>query len=97
MVADAELAERWRAACAFVVIGAVFVVAGGLVAAVSGPTDFEQGSWLAAYLVLVGGVAQMVLGAGQAWLAVRIPPGRSTRIEAWSWNIGLVLAWSRHA
>ena len=83
-----ELTERWRAASTFVIVGAVCIVAGGLVAAVTGPTGFEQGSWLAAYLVLVGGVAQIALGGGQAWLARRVPPSRSTRIEAWSWNVG---------
>jgi hypothetical protein len=88
-LAEARLIERWRPARTFVVIGSIFVVAGGLVAAVSGPTSFERGSWLAAYLVLVGGVAQIVLGAGQAWLADRVPPDRSTRFEAWSWNAGV--------
>ena len=83
-----ELTGRWRAASTFVIIGAICVVAGGLVAALSGPTGFEQGSWLAAYLVLVGGVAQIALGGGQAWLARRVPRARSTRIEAWSWNVG---------
>jgi hypothetical protein len=85
-----EVAERWRAASTFVIIGSVCVVAGGLVAAVSGPTDFERGSWLAAYLVLVGGVAQIALGAGQAWVARCVPTARATRIEAWSWNAGVV-------
>lgn len=89
MVADADLVERWRSARSFVVIGSICVVAGGLVAAVSGPMDFERGSWLAAYLVLVGGVTQIVLGAGQAWLADRVPSRRSTLIEAWAWNIGV--------
>ena len=42
-------------------IGAVCVIAGGLVAAVTGPLDLAKGSWLAAYLVLVAGVAQVVL------------------------------------
>ena len=41
---------------------------GGAVAAVSDPFSFEQGSWLAAFLVLVGGVVQIALGAGQAAL-----------------------------
>lgn len=42
-------------------IGAVCVIAGGLVAAVTGPLALTKGSWLAAYLVLVAGVAQVVL------------------------------------
>ena len=33
------------------------------------PHRFEFGSRLAAHLALVGGVAQMAFGVGQAWLA----------------------------
>jgi len=36
--------------------GAGCVIVGGLVAAVTGPSGLEQGSWLAAYSVLVCGV-----------------------------------------
>ncbi len=49
-----------------VVLGALFIVLGGLVAAVTGPLDLVQGSWLAAYLVLVCGVAQFAIGTMQA-------------------------------
>lgn len=52
----------------FLILGTLAVIAGGVVAAVTRPTDFEKGSWLAAYLVLVGGVALVGLGAGQALL-----------------------------
>jgi len=61
------------AALPFLVVGAVAVVAGGVVAAVTRPTGFEQGSWVAAYLVLVGGVGLMALGTGQALLAPSAP------------------------
>lgn len=44
------------------VLGAACVVAGGLVAAVTAPLDLAHGSWAAAYLVLVGGVTQYVMG-----------------------------------
>lgn len=47
---------------AIVILGATFVVLGGLVAAVTGPMELMHGSWLAAYLVLVCGVAQFVIG-----------------------------------
>lgn len=50
------------AAFAMSVAGAGFVVLGGLVAAVTDPLDLARGSWLAAYLVLVGGVAQYAMG-----------------------------------
>ena len=38
------------------------VVLGGLVAAVTEPLDLTHGSWVAAYLVLVGGVGQGAMG-----------------------------------
>ena len=42
--------------------GICSVALGGLVAAVAQPLDLAHGSWLAAYLVLVGGVAQGAMG-----------------------------------
>ena len=50
---------------ALVVLGALFIVIGGLVAAVTGPLNLLHGSWLAAYLVLVCGVAQFAIGTMQ--------------------------------
>lgn len=85
-----RLVARWPAARAFVLVGCGSIVAGGLIAAVSRPTGLEQGSWLAAYLVLVGGVAQIGLGGGQAWMAAS-PPGPSVlRSEVAAWNLALV-------
>jgi hypothetical protein len=58
------------------------------VAAVNSAAPFGHGSWLAAYLVLVGGVSQVVLGAGR--LALHAPP--RTRglppAQLALWNIG---------
>lgn len=71
-----DLDPRVPAATPFVVVASTSIVVGGLVAAATGPTDFDKGSWLAAYLVLVGGVALMILGIGQAVFARR-PPARS--------------------
>ena len=66
----------------------VLIVAGGAVAAVNSAAPFGHGSWLAAYLVLVGGVSQVVLGAGR--LALHAPP--LTRglppAQLALWNIG---------
>lgn len=45
-----------------VMIGAVCIVAGGLIAAITSPLELVHGSWLAAYLVLVCGVAQFAMG-----------------------------------
>lgn len=85
-----RLVERWSAISAFVTVGALSIVAGGLVAATTRPTGFDDGPWVAAYLVLVGGVAQLVLGVGQAYLAPDPPSRSTTNLEAASWNIGLV-------
>lgn len=53
----------------YLIIGAVAVVAGGLVAAVARPANWDHGSWASAYLVLVGGVATWVGGSALAFLA----------------------------
>jgi hypothetical protein len=83
-----KLVARWPAARPFVVIGSASIVAGGLVAAATRPAGFELGSWLAAYLVLVAGVAQIALGGGQAWMAQAPPRSSAVRAEAWWWNFG---------
>jgi hypothetical protein len=80
---------RWRAARPFLVIGSLCTIAGGLVAAVTRPTGFALGSWTAAFLVLVGGVAQIALGAGQGWLADHPPSARRVRAEVLWWNVGV--------
>ena len=69
------------------VTGVCSVVLGGLVAAVTGPVDLAHGSWLAAYLVLVGGVTQCAMGQAR----LRRPAATSPR-RAWAqigcWNVG---------
>lgn len=87
----ARLAQRWRSSQMFVIIGATGVVAGGIVAAVTRPTGFEPGPWVAAYAVLVVGVAQIALGAGQAWLAATPPSRRLVGTEVICWNTAAVL------
>lgn len=84
--------DRMRSAGPFLVLGAVGVVAGGLLAAVTGPVDLEHGSWAAAYLVLVVGVAQIVFGTTQAALAVDArDAGGRRRAELACWNLGSLL------
>lgn len=85
-----DVVARWWAIMPFVAVGTVCTIAGGLVAAVSRPTNFGHGPWLAAYLVLVGGVGQIGLGAGQALLAGRVPSQGVVRVEVVSWNAGLL-------
>lgn len=78
-------------AAALTLTGTCCVVLGGVIAAVTGPLDLEHGSWLAAYLVLVGGVTQYAMGEARAR-----QPGRTQRV-AWGraqfggWNLGSAL------
>jgi hypothetical protein len=64
-----------RSTVRFLASASVLIVAGGAVAAVNSAAPFGHGSWLAAYLVLVGGVSQVVLGAGRLAF-VRLDPLR---------------------
>jgi hypothetical protein len=84
-----DLVARMSATLPFLIIGSALTIAGGLVAAVTGPTGFAHGSWLAAYLVLVGGVAQIGLGLGQAGLAKEPPSQTTTVVELATWNVGI--------
>ncbi len=67
--------------------GLACVIAGGLLAAATAYVSTQKTAWATAYLVLVGGVAQLGLGAAIAWLA---PAARRRR--AWpafvGWNLG---------
>ena len=69
-------------------LGICFVVVGGLVAAVTGPLDLARGSWLAAYLVLVCGVAQAVLATAQPALSPTPVPAAVWWIQVVGWNVG---------
>jgi hypothetical protein len=60
-----------RYARAFFVVAGALVVVGGIVAAVNSASPFPHGSWLAAYLVLVGGASQVALG-GCDWACVNL-------------------------
>lgn len=73
---------------ALVGIGSALVVLGGLVAAVTGPLELEQGSWLAAYLVLVCGVAQVVLGLAQEYLGGQRARPSVVWAQVACWNLG---------
>lgn len=82
-----ELPVAWRSGAVFVAVGSGLIVAGGLVAAVTRPTGFEQGAWVAAFLVLVGGVAQILVGGGQAALVADAPSRTTLAVELATWNI----------
>ena len=79
-----------RSSAKFALLGGALVLAGGLVAAINSATPFAHGSWLAAYLVLVAGVSQVLLGVGRLALLVREPPRRLIRAQLLLWNAGSV-------
>lgn len=79
---------RWRAAKPFAVLGVVAVITGGLVAATAAHHPTQLIVWMAAYLVLVVGVAQIAFGACQAWLSERVPAASWLASEWIVFNLG---------
>lgn len=78
--------DRRRACAPFAAPALLGIVAGGMVAAATAAAPSEHGTWSAAYLVLVVGVAQLALGAGQALLAIEPPRRRLVYLQAGLWN-----------
>ncbi len=73
---------------ALLVLGGLSVVAGGLLAAVTGPLALEHGSWAAAYLVLVCGVASVTVGSAQTWLVATRGSSNAAAAEVLAWVAG---------
>ena len=71
-------------------VGGACIVLGGLVAAATDPLNLSKGSWLAAYLVLVGGVAQWAMGVMQASPGTRRVTATWEWAQAAAWNLGNV-------
>lgn len=90
-VAFAMLSARAEDAAAFLLTGGIYIVAGGFVAALTRPLDLSLGSWAAAYLVLVGGVAQIAIGGVQVAVTVHRPSRRLLAAEYLCFNAGNVL------
>ncbi|HET6633378.1 MAG TPA: hypothetical protein VFG73_11840 [Rhodanobacteraceae bacterium] len=79
---------RLSAAAPFVVVAALAMFAGGLVAAAIAHAPGQRLVWMVAYLVLVVGMAQAALGAGQAWLAAAAPSPRLVTAQCAVFNAG---------
>jgi hypothetical protein len=76
------------AACAWLSLSAALVAA-----AARAIEPFDHGIWLVAYLFLVGFLAQLLLGRGQATAPMASPSGASTppiRAQVAFWNAGVV-------
>lgn len=78
----------WHPALPYVVVGSLLIVAGGLAAAVGSALQWERAAWVAAYVVLVGGVAQIALGVGRVLLAAAAPTPAERWAELLAWNGG---------
>lgn len=76
--ADGPVRSDFTSSSIFRASAALSVITGGLVAAVTGPLALTQGSWLAAYLVLVCGVGGFGIGTMQAHSTSRLTPW-------WAW------------
>ena len=82
---------------AFVVCSAAFLVVAAIIAMVLGFTStiILHGWWLVAYLGLVGGVAQLMLGPGLLALGNRTgvaPAGMRHKLLALAlWNVGTII------
>ncbi|MDN5880579.1 MAG: hypothetical protein ACTHWW_00790 [Arthrobacter sp.] len=76
-----------RTATPFLVIGGLGMLLGGLFSAISAASPSYLAAWAVAYLVLVVGVAQVVLGLGQARLAVKTPSEGFVSAEVLTYNL----------
>lgn len=85
------MSGRWLACWPIFALGAIGVISGGLLAAAIAPAPTEHGAWAAAYLVLVVGVAQIALSAGQAALSQTPSSTRLVAVEGACWNVANAL------
>lgn len=83
-----RLWDRRAAFKPFALPGAVAIVAGGVLAsAIAAPAPTRHGVWAVAYLVLVLGVGQLVIGAGRALLAAEPPTPSRAAVTAAAFNV----------
>lgn len=80
---------------AFVTCSAAFAAAAAVIVAVQFAAPITRGWWLAAYLFLVGGVSQSLLGPGLSVIARRAdargPAAKATRAQLVLWNAGTLI------
>ncbi|CAM5189501.1 hypothetical protein CDEF62S_04193 [Castellaniella defragrans] len=76
------------ASAPFKITGALAIIAAGLIAAAIAYHPTKPVVWTVAYLVLVAGVVQYVLGAAQAALSARPPTAGTVGAQWLIWNLG---------
>jgi len=79
-----------KSAIPFLTLGGISLILGGVVSAASAGSPSYTSAWAVAYLVLVGGMAQLVLGTGQAELASKRLPAGLLAAEAALLNVSTV-------
>ncbi len=82
-----QLVERRREWLPFAIVGALCIIAGGLLAATTASAPTQNTAWTTAYLVLVGGAAQVGLGLGRAVFAAGTS-APAVAVQVAGWNIG---------
>lgn len=80
--------EHINSAVPFLLVSALAIVGGGVVAAAMAHAPSRKLFWMVAYLVLVVGVTQAVLGIGQALLATRKTAAPVLAVEWILFNLG---------
>ena len=80
--------ERINSVVPFLLVSALAIVGGGAVAAAMAHAPSRKLFWMVAYLVLVVGVTQAVLGIGQALLATRETAAPVRAVEWILFNLG---------
>lgn len=82
-----QLGQTTKRQLPFLIAGAAYTIGGGLLAAATAFSTTEKTAWATAYIVLIGGVVQIALGAALANLAPRATS--STRWGVFvSFNLG---------
>jgi hypothetical protein len=79
----------------YTVSAVAFLLAAAALAVVRSVEPFDHGWWLVSYLALVGGVSQLLLGAGRLMLAGTRASAPRRRRTPWGelvlWNVGTLL------
>ncbi|HET8656415.1 MAG TPA: hypothetical protein VFL93_12920 [Longimicrobiaceae bacterium] len=90
-----QRADTWAAARAFTICAVIFLVAAAAIAVLRSFTPITRAWWLVAYLSLVGGISQLLLGPGLIGLAgqrgARLPARGARRAQLVTWNGGTLL------
>lgn len=82
--------ERSRLAAArlFLIVAGIALLSGGLIAAAVAYAPTQHMIWMVAYLVLVVGLVQVILGTGQALLSIHLPAPSFLIAECIFFNLG---------